>query len=151
MKSLVLSSLIFCSIAAADVVPVLPTPYQLDMSVCVNGYLTKDYKITNTDPTTGFFSGLVFEQDRCTVHSGRITSVGYHSACAIVVWDGNGLIQSIDVTNSSAGRIAQTDNCFLSIEKVIDFEIAKGYAISKCSNWPQNRQCSGTFWVHAAG
>jgi hypothetical protein len=101
-----LTLLAISSAMAGDVV--LPTPDQLEMSVCVGGYLTKDYKVISVDGNTGYQYGVVFEQDRCTVHSGRVTSTGYHSTCADVVWDGNGLLQSIQVSGSYAGRIAQT-------------------------------------------
>lgn len=107
MKAFLLSSLLLASSAwGGDVV--MPTPAQLEMSVCVNGYLTTNYKINSVDPNTGFQYGVVFEQDRCTVRSGKVNATGYHSVCADVVWDGNGLIQTVDVIGTSAGRIAQT-------------------------------------------
>lgn len=103
-KLLLSAALLLCATAQAATLT-MPSPSSVDIIACTGGTYSTQYVVTGTDPSTGYTIGLVFEQMKCTQHSGRVSSTGYQDSCSQVAWDGNGVIMSIDVLWSLAGRL----------------------------------------------
>lgn len=114
MKALTLLALLLTCATAQAVTLTMPSPSSVDIIACTGGTASTQYVVTGTDPSTGYITGRVFEQMRCTQHSGRVSSTGYQDSCAQMVWDGNGVIVSIDVLWSLAGRLPVAASTCLS-------------------------------------
>jgi hypothetical protein len=114
------SGLLIASMLATLVVSVaqavtlqMPTPQDMDVYVCVGANPYVAYQVTG-NAANGNITGLVFQQVKCTQHSGKGGgSTGYHAACALVYWDPpTGTVQEINVLYTTAGRIpASPDAC----------------------------------------
>lgn len=108
--AITLALLLACTTAQADT---LTMPYSGDMDVLACSVPYSAYTVTGTT-STGDTVGLVFEQTRCTVHSGRVTSSAFHSGCAQVEWNESGEVVSIQVLSTTISRTAATASTCLS-------------------------------------
>lgn len=109
MKAFMLSACLLCTTAQADT---LTMPYSGDMGVLACSAPYSEYRVTGTTPS-GNSVGLVFEQTRCTVHSGRVASSAFHAGCAQVEWNESGEVVSILVLSTTISRVSvSASTCF---------------------------------------
>lgn len=99
-----LCAILVISTAKADAALVMPTPQQVRVLACSSPYV--EFQITGVTTTDGKI-GILFEQTKCTQHTGKGGgTTAFHSSCSYVTWNVDGTISDIDVLSTSISRLS---------------------------------------------
>lgn len=106
MRAFIIALSLFYSISALATTPALtmPTLQQVDVLACSSPSI--EYQLTG-ETVSGGPIGILFEQTKCTQHSGRGGgTTAFHSSCSYVTWNTDGSISSVEVLTTTISRSA---------------------------------------------
>lgn len=82
----------------------MPTLQQVDVLACSSPSI--EYQLTG-ETTSGGPIGVLFEQTKCSQHSGRGGgTTAFHSSCSYVTWNTDGSIADVEVTSTTISKVA---------------------------------------------